>query len=370
MERKRILFIMPALPGGGAEKVLIDILKNFNQEKFLVTLILIRWKGVYLNQIPTFVHVISLDRFIPSSRLLYNRFTSNFWKRYSILRAIGFDRFYTIVSFMEGESVFYHSFVYKRGQKNVSWVHTDLKENHWSSRFFKSQSHEENCYSKMNQIVFVSKKAETQFQNEFNIKIDSRVLYNLIDSDNICRQSNIESVPRNKYFTVCNVGRLCEQKRQDRLIEAISILHKQHGLRVECWILGKGDLLESLQQLSKQLNVDDRVHFLGFKDNPYPFMASSDAFVLSSDTEGYPLVLAEAVCIGKPIVSTDVTGTKEVLGDDCGFICSTNSDEIADAIFRLATNPDLLTDQKNKSLKRAKSFDVENVMTQIYDVLS
>lgn len=113
--------------------------------------------------------------------------------------------------------------------------------------------------------------------------------------------------------TVITVGRLDPQKAQHYLIEAHAILIRK-GIQHNLVILGEGDLRGQLQQQAANLGVSDSVHFLGFQSNPHKFLKNATVFALSSRFEGLPLVLAEALFCGTPIVSTDCpSGPSEIL---------------------------------------------------------
>ena len=155
---------MPALPGGGAEKVLIDILKNFDTSEYQLTLLLEYEQEVYTSSIPEGVEVIYLykknniwiERFhrglsIVKCYHLFHSLLYGFAFRW-LLRGRKFD---TIVSFMEGEAVRIHSYLKSKAKRNVSWVHIDFQKKHWSLFFFRGKKHEYKCYSAMDNIVLV-----------------------------------------------------------------------------------------------------------------------------------------------------------------------------------------------------------------------
>ena len=170
--KKKILYIMPSLPGGGAEKVLIDILKNFDCQAYTVTLLLEFREGVYLNDVPEGVRILALHRqntiwFERLHRVLramhgYAIYHALVYKR-MLLRLLNGEHFDTIISFMEGAALKFHSYITDRAERNLSWVHIDLKHKHWSLDFFHNAQDELEAYQKMDKIVFVSKDARKEF---------------------------------------------------------------------------------------------------------------------------------------------------------------------------------------------------------------
>jgi glycosyltransferase involved in cell wall biosynthesis len=222
----------------------------------------------------------------------------------------------------------------------------------------------------MDEIIHVSKSAEAAFNKLFNYKFKTRVIYNLIDRQRIIERSLQPcSIEKRHKITLCNIGRLTPQKKQDRLIRVAEKLLNQYGLDVEVWILGQGELHNELSNLANSLNISNIVHFLGFQSNPYSFLKASDAFVLTSRTEGYPLVVAEALCVGKPIVSTNVTGPNEMLADGAGILTSEDVDDIALQIYELFTVPGRCEYYRNQAIIRSKIFCPERTMDEIYSAL-
>jgi glycosyltransferase involved in cell wall biosynthesis len=135
---------------------------------------------------------------------------------------------------------------------------------------------------------------------------------------------------------ILGVGRLDPQKDFSNLINAFAIVQKVTPARLV--ILGSGLLKRSLQALVKDLNLEDKVTFLGFVTNPYPYMINSSVFVLSSIWEGLPTVLIEALALKTPIVSTNCpSGPAEILrqGKYGHLVEPKNSKALANSILKV-----------------------------------
>ncbi|MFO0946583.1 MAG: glycosyltransferase [Planctomycetota bacterium] len=131
-----------------------------------------------------------------------------------------------------------------------------------------------------------------------------RILPNVVARDEILRLAS-QPLPISKdpeCFTIVNAGRFTEQKNQQLLLRAFA---KLRGQRAELWMLGKGPLGRSLKQLARELEIEAQVRWLGFLPNPYPLFRAADCFVLSSNHEGLPNVLIEALLCGTTVISTD-----------------------------------------------------------------
>ena len=367
---KKILFIHQNLQGGGAEKVLLDIINNFDFTTYEVTLLLYEGTGIYQNQLDQRVRVISLLSSKEVVVLGYLRklslwFLLDVYLKLKLNSSLKDNRYDTIISFMEGISVKCHSFLINRSKKNISWVHIDLVLNNWCSNEFRSLQEQRMIYKKIDRIVAVSDGVKTSFEKLFP-GLHADVIYNLIDRRQIYEKARQDQYKKTR-FTVCNVGRLAEQKRQDRIVEVAEIC-KKNNLDIDFIILGQGPLLDMLKSMVKERGLN-KVHFLGFKSNPYPFIASSDVFLLTSDSEGYPLVVCEALCLGKPIIATDITGPHELLCDGSGILTTKEPIQIYNALYELYTNKKLLAQYNEKALAKSSIFDIARQMHDIYQVL-
>ena len=376
--KKHILFIMPDLPSGGAEKVLIDIFRNFDYSAYEVTLLLKYRQGVYLTDIPSEVRFKTM--FGPSNiwierwhRLLnifhcYHIYHSIVHKLVLLftLRGLKFD---TIVSFMEGEAVRLHSYIMDKAANNVSWVHIDLKTKHWTQVFFKSDNQEKAIYEKMDKIIFVSQEAKKKFLELFNVNSEkSDVQYNLIDTATIQKLANSMSVKIDKLM-VCMVGRLNPQKRYERALNVVKRL-KADGLDFVLWILGEGNLENQLRTLMEELDIVDCVQLKGFVKPSYAYMKAADIYWNTSDAEGYPLVVCEALCLGLPVVATSICGTKEILGNGrYGCLTLEDEDDIYMKMKEMLVSEHLRQEYAAKALEGASCFDAQKVMNEIYQIL-
>lgn len=376
MKRHKLLIIQDTLAGGGAEKVLIDILRHFDYTKFEVTLLLVNKTGIYLDSLPKQVKLLCINDHTTSNfpilkkRPFYNRYTKTIIDSLIVRKKIGWKKFDTIISFIEGWPLYYHSLITSLGEKNITWVHIDLKRLHYTSSIFPRFSDELQAYKRINNIVFVSKNAEKSFNEVFNFNYKPTIIYNLIDREQIISKSEIDcDIIKSHSITLCSVGRLSEQKRYDRLLHTIAILSHKYHLDIESWIIGEGELRQPLCDLAKKLKIESLVRFVGFKTNPYPYIKKADAFIMTSDTEGFPLVIGEALCLGKPIIATNVTGPSEMLADGAGILTDLNAEAIAKSIVTLFKSPDLLNSVKVQALKRSRLFCVEQTMGQIYHLI-
>ena len=369
--KKRILFIHASLGGGGAERVLIDILRNFDYSQYDVDLVLMNGTGVYLNDIPR--HVNYLGSIYAPKRGLIKRALAKFrlnwlFEPLEIKRLVK-SQYDTIISFMESYPLRYHSYIRNYAKNNVTWVHTDLSIHHWSKERFFSSAHESSVYSSMDRVVLVSQKALSSFREFFNYEKDNLiVINNPIDKQRISYLAEAYLVKKD-VFTFVTVGRLSYQKRYDRLLRAVKAL-KVRGCNFCLNILGTGELEKEIKALIDELTIGDCVHLIGFNRNPYPYIKNSDAFILSSDTEGYPTVICEAMTLGIPIIGTRVTGILDLCGNsEYGLLTDLTPEALTEAMFLFYSSPQILKDYSCKALERSLSLSLDYAMNRIYSIL-
>lgn len=371
----RVLFIITGLEGGGAEKALVNLLRAMDKQAYNISVLV-----VFGDKVGTeLIEGVTFYTLFKSSRSILYKIAKHLYLDGHIAALLSYltrrrvpDYYDVIVSFLEGDSLLYHFFVFDRAQKNVSWVHTDFVENHWSARHFAGKDEEE-AYSALNGVVFVSEYAQKQFNRTFHLaaEIKQYICPNIINETEIVQKSQemVTDVVK-RTFTVCSVGRLEEVKGYDMVIKAAKML-KQQGVDVDFWIIGTGSQEKNLTTLLSQTDCGDMVHFLGYKKNPYPYMRMADVFLSSSRAEGLPLVFGEAMCLGKPIVATRTIGALTMLKNgEYGEIVDIKPKAIADAIVEILPNNDILMHYGEMSQYGKNQFAAQNVVGVVTSILN
>jgi len=128
--------------------------------------------------------------------------------------------------------------------------------------------------------------------------------------------------------TYINLGRLSPEKDQKKLIDAFAIV-KQKEPNSRLLILGDGPLRFELTAKIAKLGLQSSVYLLGSKPNPFPYLKRADCFVLSSNHEGQPMVLLEAMVLGKPVVAVDIPGSRSVVELGYGVLVENNAEALA-----------------------------------------
>lgn len=373
--KKKVLFIMSSLGGGGAEKVLVTMLNNFDYERFDVDLALTSNTGIYLNDVPKQVCIIPIYSYPGTilermGFLLYAKYRISCVERWAARRAVK-GHYDTIVSYMQGRALKFHGYLLDRASSNVTWVHADLYTSRIDIGPVLSERDEKKCYEAMDEVVFVSNEAQKQF-GKLGYKLKkSMVIYNPIPVSEIQRYFGISSVMKDDRSPIKIVlcGSLSPVKAFDRMVRVASRL-RDEGLGFVMNIIGEGPERHSLENLIAAANLKGVVNLLGFMRPPYAEMAKGDIFVSCSLTEAYPLNVCEALCLGLPIVATECAGNSEILAyGKYGKLVPQNEDELYSAIREMVMNKALREEYAEKARLGATQLDMEKVMFQVYNVL-
>ena len=168
-------------------------------------------------------------------------------------------------------------------------------------------------------------------------------------------------LPRDNSKMILAVGRLCSQKNFELLIYAFSTVLEQIDARL--LILGEGERRRKLEYIVEEMNITHAVSMPGWVDNPYSYMAKADLLVSSSDNEGMPMVLGEALICGCPIVSTDCpSGPREYLENGRWGHLTPINDKDALAAAMLETLSNGIDRDALKS--RGTDFDINNIVDE------
>ncbi|MGB9803989.1 glycosyltransferase [Desulfofundulus sp.] len=230
-------------------------------------------------------------------------------------------------------------------------------------------------YPKADAIVAVAEGIKKDLIENFGLPAKKiNVLYNPIDLQTIRNQA-AESVNHHWFndptkAIIVAVGRLVKLKGFDVLIRAFANISPQMDVRLI--IIGDGEERPALQHLIDQLGLNERIVILGFQDNPWKYMARADLFVLSSLTEGLPNVIGEAMALGLPIIATDCSaGIREYINDDkVGLLVSPGDPKaLASGILRLLTNEQLRKELSRRSVERATYFDLSPAVQRYESLL-
>ncbi len=352
----KILFFIESLSGGGAEKVLHNLVNNMDKERFDITVQTV-WKenpDKYLNKNIRYKFIYP-----------YYSKLNNYKYRLSVLLKTIYpmhikDNYDIEVAYLECGATKVISTSTNKKAKKIAWVHCDLSKKISNINEFKKKSVK--WYKSFDKIACVSRDVEKSFRGIYGNEFDTTVIHNVIDDlsikkradENISDFSFDEKIP-----TIASVGRLSSEKRFDRLIQAHKILLDE-GVLNKLLIIGDGDERECLEKIVKESGVEKTVVLAGFKANPYPYIKNADLVACSSDYEGFSSFVAEGLILGKAIVTTDCNGMKELLGSsEYGIITEVSAKALAEGLEKLLKDESLKEEYERNAKEKGKGFSIE-----------
>lgn len=196
--------------------------------------------------------------------------------------------------------------------------------------------------------VCVSEGAQKDFIKSFGHITPTIAIHNPIDRDSIQKQADA-FVPVYQNYII-HVGSFKDAKRHDLLVKA----YAQTDQSMKLLLLGQGKHKNETEQLVTELNLTDKVVFLGFRDNPFPYIKHAQFKILTSDWEGFALVIAEALVLGTPVISTNCpSGPSELLPQN-NLMPMGNVGAIAEKMRQAMNNPQEFHAPFNESLLPVK----------------
>ena len=300
-KKNDILFIIPNLNGGGAERVFINYIRALDSHRFNIKLLLIEKIGVFLNLVPPYVKIFDLGK---------KRTRFSFFKLLKRVKQINpelivattnrMNILILLVSLFLGKQV--KIVLYEPSMPSAQFGRKYLPIYYlW---FIKC------LYPRASNIIAQTEAMKEEIHTFFNIPYDKiLVSINPIDADFIDAQIRNSNNPFDENnVNVVASGRIREEKGFDFLIKAFAKV-VDGDKRFRLHILGKeadeGSHKRMLVNLIHELGLEKKVVFTGFKNNPFPYYKYADLFVLSSRWEGLPNVVLEALYLKTPVIVTD-----------------------------------------------------------------
>lgn len=365
---KKILFLIHDLGQGGAEKVLVNLVNHMDRSKFEITVMALFGGGVneqYLR--PDIRYRTVFQRTIPGNSKLMKLFSPK--QLHSLLIKEKYD---IEISYLEGPSARIISGCQSAETKLVSWIHVEQHTRQMASISFRNEREAERCYGRFNQHVFVANTVKEDFLSVFPQISPCTVLYNTVESDRIraLAEEQTTEIPDSEAVRIVTVGTLKKVKGMDRLLRIIKRLTDE-GRKVQLFILGRGPLKSELMEYTEKQNLREQVTFLGYQTNPYKYVRKCDLYVCASLYEGFSTAATEALIVGTPVCTVEVSGMKEMLGEnnEFGLITENSEDALYEGVRNLLDDQELLAYYKKQAALRGRTFNTENTVKAVEDML-
>ena len=379
--KKKILFVIPSLRSGGAEKSLITLLSLMDYEKYNVDLLSFRRDGLFYDKIPQQVNVIkgtekyemfdgdarsALMYFLKkgdiraaSDRLAYDKKSLSDNERWELLKKQlppVKEEYDCAVGYLEGNASYFVADDVQAKRK-ICYVHNDFKK----LGLDKNKNRE--LFEKCDNVITVSEVCLQSLEDEFpDIREKFMIIENITSPKIINEYSKEENPYRNDKdkFILTTVGRLAEQKAVDLAVKASAILKKK-DYSFKWYQIGTGALKEEIETLISSLGVEDEFILLGERSNPYPYIGQCDIYAQTSRYEGKSISIDEAKCLCKPIVTTNFTTVGDQIQNGVnGLICEMNENDIAEKIETLFRD-ESLRKEFEKNLGKEKTGNEEEI---------
>lgn len=302
MSNKKIVLAIFTLQGSGAERFVLTLAKAFLELGYEPHIVI--FKDVIELPVPAGIRL----HLFPYQKMRVLPKTIRRW-----VAAKAFDQF-VLKTIGQPDLVLSNLYpvdfiLSKSALKNMHFVihNTTSKELDSSNSESKKIANMLSIYNEKS-CISVSDGVEKDLLELMDSEIESRVIHNPVDMKFVCDSSDDFSPELPPY--IIHVGKFKKAKRHDVLLRAYAHSKVEQPLV----LIGKGPLEESIKALAEELGISDKVLFLGFKGNPYPYIKNAELMVVSSDFEGFSIAILEAVALSTPIISTDCpSGPNELL---------------------------------------------------------
>ena len=281
-KKTKVLFLLEAFDKGGIEKVTLDIVNNLDPEKYDITVQAFWFGGHCQSQVKPHVKVIPFffRRYVRGVIRLIDYLSPKM-----LYRLFVHGDYDVEIACSDGGAAKVISGSTNKHARKVCWVHMDVVQRGSKLKEFANADTARPIYEKFDIIVPVSCACKDTFFEKCGNDYPFQVVRNPMPFPEILAktQAFVPNFPSEPLNILC-VGRLVEQKGFDRLLDAAAQVKKTIQKPFHIHILGDGPLRAALEAQSLQLGLEHTVSFLGFCDNPYPYLKHADAFMLSSPT--------------------------------------------------------------------------------------
>lgn len=353
--KKKVIFSMYNLDIGGIETALLNILKNFDYDKYEVSLFLEKNEGIFINDIPKNVKIINYN--LCDSKILIFRKISNRLKLiFNIIK--NYKKYDCGICYASHRKVG-SKLIPFISKKNILWIHGNYYHDQNSFNLFTRDFN----IKKYNNIVFVSQELKNKFL-KFYKQNDKKIysMNNIIDYKSMLKLSNMEKIEKNK-LCLLNVGRHTEEEKNLSMMFNVIKKLVTDGYDFELLLVGDGKDHEYYKKLIKQLDLEEYVKLLGKKKNPFVYYKIADAVLLTSKYEGNPVVFLESKVFNVPIITTDVSDSKIDIDKKYGLVSENNFDSYYQTLKEFL----------DKGFKIKEKFDYEKynneIMKEIYRII-
>ncbi len=350
----KILQIINSLGTGGAEKLIVESLPIMKKNGIEVDLFLLKSGDFPFEK--TFRNNLEFRIYHSQLKSVYNPFhifkIIQLLKRYDVVHVHLFPALYwvalaKIISFSKTKLVF--------TEHNT----TNRRVDKW---YFKAI--DAFIYRQYSKIISISEKVNEMLLDKMKIEnskvhlIKNGINLDIINNALLISKNKIHKSLNENHKIIIQISRFQSQKDQQTLIKSMQLLTKN----VVLLLVGDGELKKECENLSKQLNLENRVFFLGVRMDVPQLLKTADIVVLSSHYEGLSLASIEGLASGKPFIASNVPGLTEVV-ENAGLLFEENNEkELANHINNLLKDKNYYNKIAQKCLSKSKEYDINKMV--------
>lgn len=355
---KKILFIIWSYSlGGGAEALLTTIVNHLNSEKYQIGII-------------EFYHSTVKEEPVNSNIKVYDPITFEGDKEYHKKLYYTYrepDRM--VRKYIPSGYDLYVSFNYQipsfllpEGTRNIAWIHGtvyDLAES--GMDYYRNL--QVRAFENVIKIIGISDITTNSIKAVFPEYVNKLIkIYNALNIGQVRERAGDFTEIILEHPSIICVGRLDDNKNPLRALDIFYELSKEND-SAHLYFLGKGKLEALILRKAVEYGLQERVHILGYMENPFPVVKQADICCMTSRSEGFGMVLLESIALKVPFVSTQVGGA-EVLtnGNRCGRVYKTDEEAVAQILELLNAPKDLMEKECERSISR---FSLDNYISKI-----
>jgi len=342
----KILYIINSLGTGGAEKLVSDMIPLIKQKGIDIELLLLqKAKSLFIHKLEeSGIKIYYSPNSIYSPKNIF--FIKRFVKNYDLIHVHLFPaQYWAAFTFSKIPMVVTeHCTTNKRRKRKLyKWI-------------------ERLTYGQYKKIISISDKANDAIQSWLGFHENKFiVIENGINLEAFyqAQSKKIENIPDN-IKKIIMVGRFNATKDHPTAIKAMKLL----GNNIHLLLVGDGILKVDCEKLANDLNVENRVHFMGLRNDIPELLKSCDINLISSHSEGLSISSLESLASGKPLVTSNVNGLKEINKDVGLMFEDNNSQELADCINQLLGDSLFYQKIAKRCLDKAKNYDIKKTVNQ------
>lgn len=355
----RILFIIPHLKlSNGVARTLVNLVNNLDCEKYNVTiLVLFAYDTQMLYQINSNVCVqILFGFYFRGFQKIINLIPARILYKVLVKQEYDFEVAYSI-----GLPTKILAYSTNRSAFHFCWMHG-----------YDDAPVQIKYYNRYDKIICVSKENKDKISKKLINPEKAHFLYSIVDQDKI-KKLSIAPVPvEHKGITFIAVSRITKPKGLQRILAILNqLIHDKIPQEFYLWIIGDGPELKTLKKYVSQNHIQDYVFFSGEQENPYKYIEKADFFICCSDSEGLSTSCVEAAILGKPIISTDVGGAREIINmQGAGQVVSISTEALKIAVCELLSDTSMQSEWVSVANRNAHYFFKEErirAFEQLFD---